>query len=89
MIRGRAKGNERTSIQPKRSESVADALLRLGRDGAAGLTKFLEGGPLAGADACELIIDGLGLCFHWWCGCPYYFCFAAFLKFFLPSFAIC
>ena len=63
VIRPRAEGNERTPIQTKRGESVADALLRLGRDGADSLAEFLEGGPLIGIHAREIFVNcpGFGL----------------------------
>ena len=63
MIRPCAEGNEQTPIQTKRSESVADALLRLWRDGADSLAEFLEGGSLIGIRAREIFVDrpGFGL----------------------------
>lgn len=64
VIRGRAKGNQWTSVQTKSSESVADALFGLRRRGPDGLSKFLERGPLIGAHAREILINGPGFCFH-------------------------
>jgi hypothetical protein len=63
VIRPRAEGNEQTPIQTKRGESVADALLRLGRDGADSLAEFLEGGSLIGIHARKIFVDrpGFGL----------------------------
>ena len=63
VTRPSAEGNERTPIQTKRGESVADALLRLGRDGADGLAEFLEGGPLIGIHARKIFVNrpGFGL----------------------------
>jgi hypothetical protein len=60
VIHPRAEGDERTPIQTKRGESVADALLRLGRDGADGLAEFLERGSLIGIHAREIFVNRLG-----------------------------
>ena len=60
VIRPRAEGNERTPIQTKRGESVADALLRLGRDGADGLAEFLERGRLIGIHGREIFVNRPG-----------------------------
>jgi hypothetical protein len=56
VIRPCAEGNERTPIHTKSGESVADALLRFGRDGADDLPEFLKGDPLIGIHAREIFV---------------------------------
>ena len=63
VICPRAEINERSSVELKPSESVADALFHVGCDGVNGLAEFLQHGSLPGFRTREVLVNGFGDCF--------------------------